>query len=459
MKKWIKMKEKSFKHGEEIINKLQNELTAYIDNLLGEEKRNFKDKFIGLNVIEITNWLYSNDLFYEYINYSFIAKYYEKKLNFIKIIIIVITLLIIGITYLILNFGIVFIILCIIIGIISILILTKLNTGESYESYYNRTLLSFLMKIYDIEFTINNNNNLTDDEIKEIIYNSYDKKITNNSLNFKNNLLEGKISELELIKTFKQKDKNGNVKKYDKNIFDGFYLKINIKNNNNILRGNTIKIIADENIISSLAEDTVKGIYESQKEFSFNSEEMNKSFDCKISGFRGFNDIDDMMITVHKIITPSFEEHLLYLRERYNTFSLNINDSTIVATFNMKRNLLQKVKHNELIDFTTTYREANKNFRMLKGDILGIDDFAYYNIFPFLERLYLIKYLTYLCLSYTDFNNYYNLNNDSINSYEKSMKNIFEMRNKDFKEINTDKIKKIKNSTKEKIHEFENKEK
>ena len=32
---------------------------------------------------------------------------------------------------------------------------------------------------------------------------------------------------------------------------------------------------------------------------------------------------------------------------------------------------------------------------------------------------------TYLYLSYIDFDNYYNLNNESINSFEESMKNIY----------------------------------
>ena len=325
-------------------------------------------------------------------------------------------------------------------------------------SYYKRTFLSFLLSIYGVNFTLNEKSDLLDSEINEIIYNSYNKKKINCSMNFKNNLLDGKITELELIKILERKDKNGNVSKQEKTIFDGFYLKINVNNHNKLLRGNTIKIRADENIISSLAEDTVKGIYESQKEFSFNSEEMNKSFDCKVSGFNGFSDVDDMMITVHKIITPSFEQHLLYLRERYNTFSMNISDYGIVATFNMERNLLQKVKHNELMDFKTTYREANEKFRMLRADVSGIDDFTYYNVFPFLERLYLIKYLTYLYLSYTDFDNYYNLNNESINSYEEQMKNIFVMNIKEFKEINIEKINEIKNATKENVHKFLKKE-
>ena len=254
---------------------------------------------------------------------------------------------------------------------------------------------------------------------------------------------------MKLINTTEYKDKNGNIRKSDNTIFNGFYVKINTTKTHNTLRGNTIKIIENENILSSMAEDTVKGIYENKKEFNFNSEEMNKSFDCKVSGYNGFIDIDEMMHTVHKIITPSFEQHLLYLRSRYNSFNMDINDTGLTATFHMDRSFFQEMKHGELLDFRKTYREANEKFKMLNADISGIEDFAYYNVFPFMERLYLINYLTYLYLSYVDSDNYYSINSSSINSFEESMSNIYIMDNKEFSEFYTDKIKKIKNETKD----------
>lgn len=458
IKKWVKRKEEAFKYGTNCINNLQGLYDGYVNNQLGEDKKSYGDKFIGLNVIDVTNWLYRNDLFYEYVKYSFIAKFYEKKLNFIKFLIIFVDLFLGIISYVIFDLGLIFTISFIILVLALIIIFKILKFGESYSSYYKRTFLSFLLGIYGISFTLNKSGSLLDDEINEIVRQRYDKKKITSSMDFKNSFINGKITELSLIKVLQKRDNNGNVRKQEEKIFDGFYLKINVNNNNNLLRGNTIKILADENMLSSLTEDTVKGIYESQKEFSFNSEEMNKSFDCKVSGYNGFVDIDDMLITVHKIITPSFEQHLLYLRERYNTFSMNISDNGVVATFNMERNFLQKVKHKELMDFKTTYREANEDFRMLRADDNGIDDFAYYNVFPFLERLYLIKYLSYLYLSYTDFDNYYDLNNESINSFEEQMKNIFIMNNKDFKEINVEKLKEIKNSTKENVQNFLKKE-
>ena len=137
---------------------------------------------------------------------------------------------------------------------------------------------------------------------------------------------------------------------------------------------------------------------------------------------------------------------------------MNISDTGIIAAFNMKRSTFQKMKHNELLDFKTTYREANENFKMLSANVFGISDFTYCCVFPVLERLYFIKYLTYLYLSYIDFDNYYNINNDGINSFEDGMRNIYIMDNKEFKEIYVDKLKEIKENTKEFAKIFEEKE-
>ena len=90
---------------------------------------------------------------------------------------------------------------------------------------------------------------------------------------------------------------------------------------------------------------------------------------------------------------------------------MNISDDGITATFNMDRSIFQQLKHKELLDFKTTYREAYKQFKDLKPDLMGIDDFTYRTVFPYVERMYLVRYLSYLYLSYIDFENYYDLNN------------------------------------------------
>ena len=466
LSKLVKNKEEAFKNGTEIINDLRQEFFIYSKDLISKNLMDVginnlsetdNNRYIGLNVIDVTSYIYNSPKFYEYLKYSFLGKYYNRKISNIELLIILLFVLIGVVIFFIFGFGVIFIIsaIALLLGALAILHFV-FKTGENYVSYYNRTFLQFLLEIYsDLGFTINNNKSLTNGELDIIIDNSYDKKECKNNIDFSGNLYSGNILDLRLIRTTKKKNGNGSVTEHDDMIFDGFYLKIDTVNNHNVLRGNTIKIRCDENIFSSLAEDTVRGIYESNREISFNSEEMNKSFDARISGYIGFNSVDDIMIQVQKILTPSFEQHLLYLRERYNSFNMNITDSGIVATFNMDRSFFQKVKHNEVLDFKTTYREANKYFRMLRTDINGIDDFAYYNVFPFLERLYLIKYLTYLYLSIIDFNNYYSFNNSNINSFEESMRAIYTIDNKEFKQFYTDKIKEIKDNTKDFAMRFE----
>ena len=457
-RKIITRKAEAFKNGTRIISELKIDFDNYYNQTIGDSIN--KENYIGINPIDITKFIYNNDKFYEYVKYSFLGKHYEKQLTLLYLIIVLIALIIDIILYFIFKFGLIFIISTVLLGSIIFIIFAFMGKDESYSNYYNRTMVNFILSIYNnLNFKLDRNKTLLDNDIKQIIYNLYDKKKFNNNISFNCSLASGNIIDMNLIKTRNIKDNNGNIRKKDEEIFDGFYLKINTANNNNLLRGNTIRIKADENILSSMAEDTVKGMYESNLEFNFNSEEMNKSFDCKISGYRGFNDVDEMMMTVHKIITPSFEEHLLYLRERYNTFNMNISDNGIIAAFNMKRSTFQKMKHNELLDFKTTYREANENFKMLSANVFGISDFTYCCVFPVLERLYFIKYLTYLYLSYIDFDNYYSINNDSINSFEEGMKNIYTMDNKEFKEIYVDKLKEIKENTKEFAKTFEEKEK
>ena len=468
--KLVKRKEKAFIKGTEYINFLKQDFYKYsseliysnlsnngIDNLNEVEQKKILDKYIGLNVDDVTKYIYNNSNFNEYLKYSFLGKYYEKKIDNIRLLIILLFILVgVGI-YFIFDIGLIFIISVIVLIIGLLFILRFLfKDCEKYSSYYNRTMFQFLMNVYgNIGFSIDNSEMLTEEELSNIINYSYDKKSSKNNISFTGSNCSGNILDLELTRVIETKHKDGSVTRHDDKIFDGFYLKININSVKNLLRGNIIKIRNDENILSSLAEDTVRGIYESEKEILFNSEEMNKSFDARISGYNGFSSVDDMMIQVQKILTPSFEQHLLYLRSRYNSFNMNITDSGMSVSVNMERSMFQKAKHNELLDFKRTYREANETFRMLKADVNGIDDFAYYNVFPFLERLYLINYLTYLYLSYMDFDNYYSFNNWNINNFEETMKVIYTMDNKEFREIYTDKLKNIKDNIKDLAKRFE----
>lgn len=351
-------------------------------------------------------------------------------------------------------------ILCAIILIVMYFVTKILNTGESYKSYYERTFLDLILNSFNkMSFTLDTTRQLNEGEIDSIINILYNKPITSDNLNFISDISNGNICNLKLVYEKQRTNKEGRTIKNSETVFDGFYIKSNLTKNYGKLKGNTIKIKADESLFSSLTEDTIKGVYESDLEFNFNSEEMNKSFDCKITGYSGFSDVDSMMMQVNKIITPSFEQHLLYLKERFNTFNMNLNDSSITISFNKQKNLFQKAKSGEILDFTTKYKEMNKDIRILKADTIGISDFAYYNVFPFMEKLYLINYLNYLYLSSLDFDNYYDINNDSINTYEQQMKSICEMTSKEFRKIYTDKIEKIKKETKQNLKEIKVEEK
>lgn len=453
LSKFVKKKQHFCACGEKYFNAFRSEYENYVankTNMFGDDQ-SLKDKFIGLNVFDVTDYIYKNNNFYEYLKCSFVVKKYEKKINLIQWIIILFFILLGVGLYFLFGMGLIFIISVVVLFIVLLLIFKfVLKTGETYKSYYDRTMLSFLMNVYhNLNFSIYSGGTVIDDELKLVYDKIYDKKRIYNGMNFNGYASNGNILDLELIRVRQRRNKDGSTSSYDDKVFDGFYLKIDTNRSFNMLRGNVIKIRADENIMSSLAEDTIKGIYESDKEISFNSEEMNKSFDARISGYNGFDTVDDMMIQVQKILTPSFEQHLLYLRSRYNSFNMNISDNGMYLTVNMERSYFQKKKHNELFDFKTTYREANETFKMVRADVDGIEDFAYYNVFPFLERLYLINYLTYLYLSYMDFDNYYSINSSNMNSFEESMKMVYTMDNKEFKQLYTDKIKEIRKNVKE----------
>jgi len=447
LKKLVKRKLNAFAKGTSIIEDLKIEHQEKVKNARGDD---LYANFIGLNAIDTTSFVYESNTFYEYLKYAFVGKYYDRKISTIKTLIACFFILLGVLTYIFLGHRTLTYIIDVVLLVVMIIVLVKLKTGESYSSFYNRTFLTFLCNTYiNPVFDFSTLKTADDEDLRQIIRYSYDKKFVTGPIGFQGTKCDGLVTDLRLVSTSKVRDRDGNTREVDTTVFDGFYLKIDVPNHVDLLKGNVIRIRADENIFSAIAEDTIKGIYESEKEIAFNSEEMNKSFDAKISGYKGFNSIDDVLLEVKKIITPSFENHLLYLRARYNSFNMNISDNGLLMTINMKRNLLQKAKHKELFDFKTTYREANEEFRMLRGSINGIEDFAYYNVFPFMERLYLINYLTYLYLSYTDFANYYDINNEAINNFEEQMESIYTMKIGDFKEKYTNKIKDVEKGTKQ----------
>lgn len=431
--KFNKGKMKAINKGTLKCQDLKKQMNEYIEKCsLGN-----LDKFCGIDPIDYCDKLFNSDDYAWYVKYSMIAKYYERLFILICIIYILIYFGLVYVLNYLISFKMLFYVIALLLGVVLFFIIS-LNTSKSYSKYYRETIYDLLF-CGNMKYTLSNEG-LSDSNIKEIIDDSYTSKKVKNRINFSNNEVSGNINDMELKYTKKIKNKKtGNEVSHTSTVFNGFYIKIS--GNFNRLKGNIINIKEDENIISSLAEDTVKGIYESDLEFDFNSEELNKSFDCSISGYKGFVDADQALMEVRKIITPSFEQHLLYLRKRYNSFNMKISDNYLIASFDMNRSIFQQLKHGELLDFTTTYREANIFVNSLKGKLFGINDFAYYNIFPLVERLFLINYLRYIYYSSFDFNYYYDVSGDVINSFEVKMDNVYNMKNSDFKKIKIDFLK------------------
>jgi len=278
LKKYVKLKELAFQYGSESSNNLTQELKEYENTIITQSLKEKSiglniseiahEKFIGLNPITITKFIYNSSNFRDYLKYAFIGKYYAKKLELIKTFIIILFGILGVIAFLIFKFNIFFIISIIILMILLVFILSKLKFGESYESFYDRTFLSLLCKsFYNFSFNINNITTITDEEIKEIYDKRYEKKTFKNNINFESPLSSGIILDLTLTKIVETRDKDGNRRKTEEKIFDGFYLKIEMLNSKiERLKGNKIKIRADESLFSSITEDTFKSIYEGEKE-------------------------------------------------------------------------------------------------------------------------------------------------------------------------------------------------
>lgn len=435
----IKKRKKAFFKGHEYFNALNNEVINYDRsiNTLGDMER-----YLGSSAVEVSKLIYSNNFFYEYLKYSFIGKKYDRILNFILILI----LLIFGIAmkasfeYFNRNLAIIISIILVVVYIILLVIVWK---EESYKEYYNNTFFSLITNPYECAKYYYGRNNLDEDELKQSLphytslkkYNSFTATIRDDSAG---------LSDIILNDTFETIDSNGLKSSKSEKIFSGFYAKCEKNIPYNVLKGNTIRIIEDDNLVSSMAEDTFKGIYESNLEYNFNSEELNKALDCRMSGSSGFIDNEDAMHAVTKIITPAFEQRMLFLKYRYNSFNMNITDNGITFWVNMDSSLYQKIKQGTFLDFKKTYKEKYSLVSKPLISLFGSDEFQYYNVFPYMEKLFVIKYLCYLYNTYMDQDNYYDINTNVIDSYELGIKNICEMNVDDFENLYKNEIKKAK---------------
>ena len=288
---------------------------------------------------------------------------------------------------------------------------------------------------------------ITKDFLDKYLDINYSKYFTKFNYNFESKYEVGDDFELELKKLIKTKDNEGNESTKEETIFDGFSIVSENKQPYKILNGSIIKIREDENVLSALLEDSVNSIVHNNRDFSFNSEKLNKHLDCTLTRTGFTSDVDQKMFEVTKIITPSFEEKLLFLDERYNAFNMNISDNEFSFNVSMKKDAYQKLQNGELFTLNTTYKRKKCN-----TNIFTETNFEYEKLYPMLERLFLLKYFRVIYNYQMDSSRFNNYDNKKIEQYESEIKSIMDMPWKEFSQPNENYVKNLKEKINEKYN-------
>lgn len=395
---------------------------------------------------EMLDLLYSSSQYEDFVINSLVLKKICTKLAIIQItILIAITLLCVGI-FTFLKLTIVGITLAI---ILDIAFLFKFKSGKSYQEYYNETMTKILNMAVS-EYTIKPTTaktSITKDFLDKYLDINYSKYFTKFNYNFESKYEVGNDFELELKKLIKTKDNEGNDSTKEETIFDGFSIVSKNKQPYKILNGSIIKIREDENVLSALLEDSVNSIVHNNRDFSFNSEKLNKHLDCTLTRTGFTSDVDQKMFEVTKIITPSFEEKLLFLDERYNAFNMNISDNEFSFNVSMKKDAYQKLQNGELFTLNTTYKRKKCN-----TNIFTETNFEYEKLYPMLERLFLLKYFRVIYNYQMDSSRFNNYDNKKIEQYESEIKSIMDMPWKEFSQPNENYVKNLKEKINEKYN-------
>lgn len=363
--------------------------------------------------------IYTNTNFKEYVKYAFVAKKYQVIIDKTFGISLGIVLVLSILLYLLFHNIIVSIIFFAVLAILLMIANATLTKGESYNDFYNRTVYDLIFSILP-GYTVNINKNLSfiKEDIERLVKFNFDSYQATNSLSFHNDYLNGELYNLILKKEKKTRNSDGNYTTSMEDVFNGFSITLNYKNSFNFLQGAIIKIRDDDNFLSAISEDTIQSIYQSDKEFMFNSEELNKAFDCFIGGTNAFNDIDALMQKIHMVITPMFEEQLLFLKNRFNTFNMTITDNMINFNVSMSKSSFQKAKSGELLSMKTKYRDHVKEFRLPLSGSLKATDFMYYRLFPPAERLFYVTYFDNMIQSYLNKENIKIENFDLLKAFQ-----------------------------------------
>lgn len=193
------------------------------------------------------------------------------------------------------------------------------------------------------------------------------------------------------------KKKQDNGKTVLKTVFDGIYFMLTRVADGSCshkLNGANIYITGDSNLFSALAEDTTRQIYTSQRNFDFNSQRLNKELDCTIT--RKYINLDDSQLLVHDVVTPVFEDFLLFVLNRYGAFNLGLSDEDIHFGVSQDNSLYARWKRGELFKLRNTYRDKSFGIKMVRGSwYLG--NLSFHKTFLSMELLYFIYMVKRKC--------------------------------------------------------------
>ena len=421
-----------------------NVLKQHILNNMQNEKAPSGDECIPCYTPkEMLDLLYKSDEYKNFVINSLVIKKICNKIVLLKFfIIILVSLSLIGF-FALMKLAIIGVVLSIIFTIIFAIVS---KTGESYQQYYNKTMTQILNMAVS-EYTITNKSHYS--VIDKIFIHKhlnihYDKYSAKYNCKFESKYEVGDDFDLELTDIIERKDKEGNTIRSEETVFDGFSIVSKNKQPHSVLNGSIIKIRDDHNITSALLEDTVNSMVANKREFSFNSEKLNKHLDCKLARAVFTSDVDQKMFEVTKIITPSFEDKLLFLDERYNAFNMNLSDDEFSFTVNLKKDAYQKFKNGELFEFASTYKNKRCN-----TDIFSDTNFEYDKLYPILERLFLRKYFRIIYNYQMNSNIFNSYDYEKANKYESEIRSIMDMPWKEFSQINENYVKNLKEQVNE----------
>ena len=405
---------------------------------------------IKYNPIKYSQNLYNSITYKFFVKYAFVVKRYQKHIDSLKFVSFLITFLISAILYLLTKKIIISIILFAVLSILILIILKTISEGKSYYEFYDEYITKIISKVInDFSFMPGEKKDITREYITNNINKMFHIYSLDNLYKFDSSHSFGEIFNLKLERELESEKADGTKTIKKEMVFDGINISINYKNAFNFLKGAIIEIRDDESLFSSITEDTVHGIYQKDNEFMFNSEELNKSFDCHIKGTNSFGDIDDLMQKIHLIITPTFEEKLLFLRQRFNSFNMTITDNKINFNVSMKKSAFQKIKANEIMKFSNSYKDVIQKIEIPKGTISGYQDFMYYKIMPPIEHLFFVMYLDELIRPVLDKDTKKIENIELIKQFEREDIELSTTKFSEIKKLYKDEIEHLYNESKE----------